>query len=184
MRVSDWTGRPHAEAEIERSGVVTIGRDSRCDIAIRDGTIARRHCAVVADGGVAVIVDLESTGGIERDGKRVDGELLSPTDVVHLTDYRLVVSGCAAPDPETLARVLRQTEVQPLMLAVLARSYPNEVFASPGFRPEALTQYPQYLDVEVLRRLCEHVDAERLREKLRGHRLAKARRLAEIAWGD
>src|SRR5437762_2472814 len=47
------------------------GRSRDCDIQIADPNVSRRHAEVRRDGGAYVLVDLDSTNGIEVDGKRV-----------------------------------------------------------------------------------------------------------------
>ncbi|HEX4519800.1 MAG TPA: DUF3662 and FHA domain-containing protein [Gaiellaceae bacterium] len=58
--VFDLAGRP-----------MVIGRSKDCDIRVSDPNISRRHAEVRPDGTGYKIFDLESTNGIEIDGKRV-----------------------------------------------------------------------------------------------------------------
>jgi len=60
-------GRRH-ELDGDRT---VIGRSRDCDIQIADPNVSRRHAEVRRDGGAYVLVDLDSTNGIEVDGKRV-----------------------------------------------------------------------------------------------------------------
>jgi hypothetical protein len=57
---------------------VVLGRSKDCDIRLADPNISRRHAEVRPDGDGFLIVDLDSTNGIEVDGKRV--KVLALTD--------------------------------------------------------------------------------------------------------
>jgi len=67
-----------------------IGRSKDCDIQLADPNVSRRHAEVRRDGEALVLVDLDSTNGIEVGGKRVrrlelqDGErfTIGSTEVV------------------------------------------------------------------------------------------------------
>ena len=59
------------------------------DLTIRDGNISRRHCAVIFQEGAFFIKDLNSTNGIEYQGRRVDTKKVDEGDVFHLCDYEL-----------------------------------------------------------------------------------------------
>jgi hypothetical protein len=50
---------------------VVIGRSKDCDIRLADPNVSRRHAEVRPDGAGYTVVDLDSTNGIEVDGKRV-----------------------------------------------------------------------------------------------------------------
>ncbi len=50
---------------------VVIGRSKDCDIRVADPNVSRRHAEVRPDGDGYTVVDLDSTNGIEVDGKRV-----------------------------------------------------------------------------------------------------------------
>ena len=50
---------------------VVIGRSKDCDIRLADPNVSRRHAEVRPDGDGYKVVDLDSTNGIEVDGKRV-----------------------------------------------------------------------------------------------------------------
>lgn len=67
-----------------------IGRGSQMtDLTIRDGNISRKHCAIVHRSGQYFIKDLDSTNGIEFNGKRVDHKRVDEGDVFYLCDYEL-----------------------------------------------------------------------------------------------
>jgi len=60
-------GRRH-ELEGERT---VIGRSKDCDIQVSDPNVSRRHAEVRREGSSYVLVDLDSTNGVEVAGKRV-----------------------------------------------------------------------------------------------------------------
>jgi hypothetical protein len=60
-------GRQH---ELDRERTV-IGRSKDCDIQVSDPNVSRRHAEVQRAGDSYVLVDLDSTNGIEVNGKRV-----------------------------------------------------------------------------------------------------------------
>jgi pSer/pThr/pTyr-binding forkhead associated (FHA) protein len=62
---------------------VVLGRSKDCDIRLADPNVSRRHAEVRPDGLGWVIVDLDSTNGIEIGGKRV--KELALTDGTHFT---------------------------------------------------------------------------------------------------
>ena len=48
-----------------------LGRSKDCDIHVPDPNVSRRHAEVRLEGGTYVLSDLDSTNGIELDGRRV-----------------------------------------------------------------------------------------------------------------
>ncbi len=67
-----------------------IGRGSQqTDLTIRDGNISRKHCAVIFRGGQYFIKDLDSTNGIEYNGKRIEHKRVEEGDTFYLCDYEL-----------------------------------------------------------------------------------------------
>ena len=61
--------------------IVTIGSSSANDVVLKDGTVSRRHCAIVNYPDNVWLYDLESTIGTVNDGERVVGRML--LDGVH-----------------------------------------------------------------------------------------------------
>jgi len=51
--------------------IVALGRSKDCEIQISDPNVSRRHAEVRREGTTYTVVDLDSTNGIEVDGKRV-----------------------------------------------------------------------------------------------------------------
>jgi hypothetical protein len=48
----------------------TIGRSKECDVQIADPNVSRRHAELIQEGATYWVVDLDSTNGIEVNGKR------------------------------------------------------------------------------------------------------------------
>ena len=48
-----------------------LGRSKDCDIQVPDPNVSRRHAEILRDGSTHTLVDLDSTNGIEVDGRRV-----------------------------------------------------------------------------------------------------------------
>ena len=61
-----------------------IGRSKDCDLRISDPNISRRHAEVRQEGTAFWIIDLDSTNGIEINGRRVKRAKLDPGDTVTL----------------------------------------------------------------------------------------------------
>lgn len=58
----DWAGEKDA---------VVIGRDTRCDIVLSEGTVSRRHARLVFRDGACIVHDLQSTNGTAVNGRSV-----------------------------------------------------------------------------------------------------------------
>ncbi len=54
-----------------RDHTVVLGRSKDCEIRLSDPNVSRRHAEIRPDGLGWTVVDLDSTNGIEVDGKRV-----------------------------------------------------------------------------------------------------------------
>ena len=67
-----------------------IGRGSQgTELTIRDGNISRKHCAVIYHNGHYFIKDLDSTNGVEYNGKRIEHKRVEEGDTFYLCDYEL-----------------------------------------------------------------------------------------------
>jgi Protein of unknown function (DUF3662)/FHA domain len=73
-----WDGE---RREIDRRRMV-IGRSKECDIQLEDPNVSRRHAEVRQEGTAYWIVDLESTNGIEVNGRRLKRAKLEDGDTV------------------------------------------------------------------------------------------------------
>jgi FhaA, N-terminal domain/FHA domain len=82
---------PHEIASLTADGetydlgarTMVIGRSKDCDIRLSDPNVSRRHAEVRPDGAGYKVFDLDSTNGIEIDGKRV--KELALTDGMRFT---------------------------------------------------------------------------------------------------
>jgi len=59
---------------------VLLGRSRECDIQVDDANVSRRHAELRQEGSTYWIVDLDSTNGIEVNGKRVKRAKLESGD--------------------------------------------------------------------------------------------------------
>ena len=75
-----WDGRRH---EVERRRVL-IGRSKDCDIQLEDPNVSRRHAELRQEGASYWIVDLDSTNGIEVNGRRLKRSKLEDGDRIVL----------------------------------------------------------------------------------------------------
>ena len=76
-------------APLDKRSVV-IGRSRDCDIQLADPNVSRRHAEVRQEGATYWIVDLDSTNGIEVNGRRVKRAKLEDGDRVTLGSTELV----------------------------------------------------------------------------------------------
>lgn len=59
---------------------IVLGRSRECDIQVEDANVSRRHAELRQEGASYWIVDLESTNGIEVNGRRVKRAKLESGD--------------------------------------------------------------------------------------------------------
>lgn len=59
---------------------VVLGRSRECDIQIEDANVSRRHAELRQEGTAFWIVDLDSTNGLEVNGRKVKRAKLDPGD--------------------------------------------------------------------------------------------------------
>ncbi|MCU0306306.1 MAG: DUF3662 and FHA domain-containing protein [Thermoleophilia bacterium] len=62
--------------------VTTMGRSRDCDVVVPDPNVSRVHAEVRHEGLDYVLVDLESTNGVEVNGRRVSRHTLRGGDVI------------------------------------------------------------------------------------------------------
>jgi hypothetical protein len=77
VAVLSWNGQSR---RVDKR-VVVLGRSRECDIQIEDANASRRHAELRQEGTTYSIVDLESTNGIEVNGRSVKRAKLEPGDV-------------------------------------------------------------------------------------------------------
>ena len=63
---------------------IVLGRSRDCDIPLNDANVSRRHAEIRRENGAYWIVDLQSTNGVEVNGKRVDRARLEHEDRIVL----------------------------------------------------------------------------------------------------
>ena len=82
----DANGKQHTVDKMS----TLIGRSKDCDIRLTDPNVSRRHAELRQEGSSYWIVDLESTNGIEVNGRRVKRAKLEEGDTftVGSTDVR------------------------------------------------------------------------------------------------
>src|SRR5258708_2533481 len=76
VAVLSWNGQT---MRVDKRTVV-LGRSRECDIQVEDANVSRRHAELRQEGSAYWIIDLESTNGIEVNGKRVKRAKLEPGD--------------------------------------------------------------------------------------------------------
>jgi hypothetical protein len=59
------------ERHVVESRRMVIGRSKDCDVKLADPNVSRRHAEVRQEGATYWLVDLDSTNGVEANGKRV-----------------------------------------------------------------------------------------------------------------
>ncbi|MEP6813438.1 MAG: DUF3662 and FHA domain-containing protein [Actinomycetota bacterium] len=72
-----WDGRT---LRVDKRRVV-LGRSRECDIQVEDANVSRRHAELRQEGSAYWIVDLDSTNGIEVNGRRVQRTKLESGDM-------------------------------------------------------------------------------------------------------
>jgi hypothetical protein len=76
VAVLSWDGQ---RKRVDKRRVV-LGRSRECDIQVEDANVSRRHAELRQEGATYWIVDLDSTNGIEVNGRRVKRAKLEPGD--------------------------------------------------------------------------------------------------------
>jgi hypothetical protein len=71
-------------------GNATIGRSKDCDIQVPDPNVSRRHAEIRQEGAAYWIVDLDSTNGMEVNGRRQKRAKLRQGDRITLGSTELV----------------------------------------------------------------------------------------------
>ena len=69
---------------------VVLGRSKECDLQVPDANVSRRHAELRQEGSSWWVVDLDSTNGLEVNGKRVQRAKLSDGDRITLGSTDLV----------------------------------------------------------------------------------------------
>ena len=69
---------------------VVLGRSKECDVQVPDSNVSRRHAELRQEGSSWWVVDLDSTNGLEVNGKRVQRAKLADGDTITLGSTDLV----------------------------------------------------------------------------------------------
>jgi hypothetical protein len=78
-----------AEYPVE-GGSLVIGRSRDCDVRLADPNVSRRHAEIRQEGDTYFVVDLDSTNGIEVNGRRAKRARLADGDMILLGSTELV----------------------------------------------------------------------------------------------
>ncbi len=81
-----WNGR---RRELDQRRLL-IGRSKECDIQLDDANVSRRHAELRQEGASYWIIDLDSTNGIEVNGRRLKRAKLEDGDRMTLGSTELV----------------------------------------------------------------------------------------------
>ena len=69
--------------------VVSIGRSHKCDFVLTDANVSRLHAELRQRGNDYIIVDMDSTNGVDVNGQRVKTRTLKNGDVITLGTTRV-----------------------------------------------------------------------------------------------
>ncbi len=81
-----WDGQ---RREVDKRRVV-IGRSRECDVQIEDPNVSRRHAELRQEGASYWIVDLDSTNGLEVNGRRLKRSKLEDGDRVTIGSTEII----------------------------------------------------------------------------------------------
>ena len=82
---------PQTGMNIElNEGVLTMGRDPKCDIFLNDMTVSRKHATLEVDERGCVIRDSNSFNGVWVNDRSVEACLLKSDDILQLGAFCLV----------------------------------------------------------------------------------------------
>ena len=84
--ILDWDG---TRREVDKRRLL-IGRSKECDIQLADPNVSRRHAELRQEGASYWIVDLDSTNGVEVNGRRLKRAKLEDGDRLTLGSTELV----------------------------------------------------------------------------------------------
>jgi DNA-binding NtrC family response regulator len=85
--------------------ILTIGKNSRCDVVIHDSTVSGLHCRVIPTRDGWIVRDAASTNGTYVGGVRVESALLTDGVALTLGRTRLSITRVIATPAETTARI-------------------------------------------------------------------------------
>jgi Nif-specific regulatory protein len=69
-----------------------VGRESRCDITVKDPLVSRKHCEIIVDNGTARVRDLGSSNATFVNGDSIEETQLEPGDELSVGNAVFIVS--------------------------------------------------------------------------------------------
>jgi DNA-binding NtrC family response regulator len=87
------------------SRIVTLGKNSRCDVVIHDTTVSGLHCRIIPTRDGWLVRDAASTNGTFVGGVRVESALLTDGVTLTLGRTRIVVTRVAASIEQATSRI-------------------------------------------------------------------------------
>lgn len=84
---------PEILLRVPAGAVKTLGRTSRADFILDAALVSRLHCRVTASKEALTVEDLDSTNGIQVNGKRVTRATLKTGDILSVGRVDLEVKG-------------------------------------------------------------------------------------------
>jgi pSer/pThr/pTyr-binding forkhead associated (FHA) protein len=75
---------PEVLLRLPPGAVKTIGRTSRADFILDAALVSRLHCRVTASAESLTVEDLDSTNGIQVNGKRANRATLKAGDILSI----------------------------------------------------------------------------------------------------
>lgn len=92
LQLTSKTGPTKGQAWLLPEGTVTVGRESKCEIPIKDPLVSRRHCEIIVRKGVVRIKDLGSSNSTFVNGDSVEEKTLFPGDEVTVGNAVLILT--------------------------------------------------------------------------------------------
>ncbi len=92
LQLTSKTGPTKGQAWLLPEGTVVIGRESKCDIAIKDPLVSRRHCEIIVRDGSVRISDLGSSNSTFVNGDSVRESPLAPGDEITVGNAVLILT--------------------------------------------------------------------------------------------
>jgi S-DNA-T family DNA segregation ATPase FtsK/SpoIIIE len=86
---------PEILLRVPSGAVKTIGRTSKADFILEAALVSRIHCRVTASNEALTVEDLDSTNGIQVNGKRVKRATLKAGDILSVGRVDLEVKNAA-----------------------------------------------------------------------------------------
>ena len=106
-------GNKGAFWELDERGIV-LGRDTDCDVAIREPVVSRRHCRIVHTSGQVYLEDLGSLNSVLVNGAPCAGGPLRAGDEIAVGSERFLLTKTTGAEPhETGKKNLESTDTWP-----------------------------------------------------------------------